>query len=85
MKYIALVRDKDTKETRILEKDYPSKKIFKREIRANGLALVHNFVYTEEEWEKMINGDREFINWMDYRREMKKIRSRISRRIRRGK
>lgn len=82
MKYIALVRSKDTKQTEILEMDYPSKKAFKKDIRGNGLVLVHNFVYTPEEWQKMINEDREFTSWMEYRIEMKKVRSRISRRIR---
>lgn len=83
MIYIALVRMRGTKETKKLEMDYPSKKAFKRDIRANGMALVHNFIYTPEEWEKMVREDREFMNWMETRLANKRMRSRISNRIKR--
>jgi hypothetical protein len=80
MKLFVTVRDKETRQARILEMDYPSKKAFKRDIRANGLQLVHNMVYTEQEWEELQNGG-DFAKKMEYRIEYKRTMAKIRREV----
>ena len=45
MKYIASVRDKETKERKILTYDYPTKKAFRSDLEGNGYTVY--FITTE--------------------------------------
>ena len=49
MKYIASVRDKETKERRILTYEYPTKKAFRSDLTGNGYTVY--FITTEEEFD----------------------------------
>ena len=80
MKLFALTRNKQTKEVTILESEYPNKKSFKYDIRANGLELVRNFVYTESEWETIqTTDDSELHQKLEWNRVRKQIRARVKR------
>ena len=50
MKYIASVRDKETKERKILTYDYPTKKAFRSDLEGNGYTVY--FITTEEKFDE---------------------------------
>ena len=50
MKYIASVRDKETKERKILTYDYPTKKAFRSDLEGNGYTVY--FITTEENFDE---------------------------------
>jgi predicted ATP-dependent protease len=50
MKYIASVRDKETKERKILTYDYPTKKAFRSGLEGNGYTVY--FITTEENFDE---------------------------------
>lgn len=78
MKLIASVRDKETKELKILRMDYPTKKEFKKEVRANGYSLNYNYIFTESEYEDFLN-DGEMATKIQLKLERKKIMNKIRR------
>lgn len=45
-KYIASVRDKETNKLEIIEREYPTKKQFREDLKGNGYAI--RFIATEE-------------------------------------
>ena len=50
MEYIASVRDKETKERKILTYDYPNKKAFRADLAGNGYTVY--FITTEEKFDE---------------------------------
>lgn len=50
MKYIASVRDKETKELMIIEREYDTKKHFYDDLRGNNFAV--RFITTEEKFDE---------------------------------
>lgn len=50
MKYMACVRDKITKKIEIITMDYPTKKAFAEDIRANGYGI--RFISTPEKFDE---------------------------------
>ncbi len=50
MKYIASVRDKETKERKILTYEYPTKKAFRTDLIGNGYTVY--FITTEEDFDR---------------------------------
>lgn len=50
MKYIASVRDKETKELMIIEREYSRKSDFYNDLRGNGYSV--RFITTEEKFEE---------------------------------
>ena len=49
MRYIASVRDKETKERQILTDDYPTKKAFRTDLTGNGYTVY--FITTEADFD----------------------------------
>ena len=50
MKYVASVRDSETKEIMIIEREYETKKAFMRDLRANGYRI--RFISTPEKFDE---------------------------------
>lgn len=49
MRYIASVKDRETKELMLIERDYPTKKAFMSDLHGNGYAV--KFISKEEEFD----------------------------------
>lgn len=64
MKYIASVRDKETKELVLIERDYSTKKAFRADLAANGYSI--RFIATEETF------DAECEKWHAYNESSKR-------------
>lgn len=83
-KYVASVRDTEGRMA-ILRMEYNTKKEFKSDIRANGYKINYSYIFTEEEYEKFINEDAEFMAWFMERLEKRRrnsIRSNVVRSLR---
>lgn len=80
-KYVANVKDSEGRVFTLTE-EYPTKKAFKSDIAANGLKIINSYIFTEEEYEKFINEDSEFMAWFIERLEKRRIRSSASNVIR---
>lgn len=50
MLYIASVRDRETKEIKVLQYDYPTKKAFREDLAGNGYSV--RFIATEETFDE---------------------------------
>lgn len=75
-KYYAIVRDRSTGEIRnLVDMEYKSKKAFKSDISGNGYDLMGSFIYNEEQWEALGNGEQWIINMVQDRKEKKKIKN----------
>ena len=79
-KYVASVKDSEGRMA-ILREEYNTKKDFKSDIKANGYKINYSYIFTEEEYEKFINEDSEFMAWFMERLEKRQRNSRISNRI----
>lgn len=64
MKYIASVRDRETREIMLIEGDYPTKKAFRAELAANGYSI--RFIATDETF------DAECEKWYAYNESSKR-------------
>lgn len=73
-KYVASVRDTEGR-VEILRMEYNTKKEFKSDIRANGYKINYSYIFTEEEYEKFINEDVEFMAWFMERLEKRRRNS----------
>lgn len=81
-KYVASVRDTEGRMT-VLRMEYNTKKEFKSDIKANGYTINYSYIFTEEEYNKFINEDAEFMAWFIERLEKRKRNSKLSNAIRR--
>lgn len=63
MKYIASVRDRQTRELMLIEHDYPTKKAFRADLAGNGYSI--RFIATEETF------DTECEKWYAYNESSK--------------
>lgn len=81
-KYVASVRDTEGRMT-VLRMEYNTKKEFKSDIKANGYTINYSYIFTEEEYDKFINEDAEFMAWFIERLEKRKRNSKLSNAIRR--
>lgn len=73
-KYVASVRDTEGRMA-ILRMEYNTKKEFKSDIRANGYKITYSYIFTEDEYEKFINEDAEFMAWFMERLEKRRRNS----------
>lgn len=64
-KYIASVRDKETKKLMVIEGEYKNKKAFENDIRCNGCSV--RFITTEEKF------DEDCEKWHQYNERCKLI------------
>lgn len=64
-KYIASVRDKETKKLMIIEREYNNKKDFERDLRGNGFSI--RFISTPEKF------DEDCEKWHEYNECCKRI------------
>ena len=71
VKYIALMRDRETKKVTVKEfnNSYRSKKEVIETIRFNGYQLVGGYVYTYEEWNNN--------TWMELRNELVELQKEL--------
>ena len=76
-KYVASVRDTEGRMT-VLRMEYNTKKEFKSDIKANGYTINYSYIFTEEEYNKFINEDAEFMAWFIERLEIRKRNSKLS-------
>ena len=82
MKYVAVVKNKETGRISIMEEEYNSKKEFKRDIRNNGYSLMRNYIWNKEDWDDEEKRDR-ILNELEEKKEMKNIKQRIRNKTRR--
>ena len=64
-KYIASVRDKETKQLMLIEREYNRKADFERDLRANGYAV--RFITTEDKFDEACE------KWYEYNERCKYI------------
>lgn len=76
--FYASTTDRETGNYQLLVKEYPNKDAFRKDISANGYALKYDFIFSEEQWNKFINEDKEFMTWFQERLDKQKRSSRIS-------
>lgn len=69
MKYIASVRDKETRKLMVIEKEYPTKKAFESDLRGNGFSI--RFIATEETFDEACE------KWHDYNERSKRYHKQV--------
>lgn len=82
-RYVAGIKDREGNMT-LLKMEYNSKKEFKRDIHHNGYTIEHSYIFTEEEYEKFIEKEPEFMDWFINRLDKRTARSKAQNYIRKS-
>ena len=81
-KLVATVKTAEGKLT-VIRGEYNTKKEFQSDLRANEMTIVNGYIFTEEEYNKLINEDEEFCTWFHNRHEKRRASARRSKDIKR--